>query len=155
MAVEERVSLAAVVKEVVVRQSIDAERRYIDLGAQAGLELTVSGNAAQLEILLNNLVENALRYARSGGIVDVIADRFEGLPSLRVVDDGPGVSLADRPRVFERFYRSREAVASAESGSGLGLAIVKAIADRHGAIVSLHTGRDERGLEVRVVFPVA
>ena len=155
VAVEERVSLAAVVKEVVVRQSIDAERRYIDLGAQAGLELTVSGNAAQLEILLNNLVENALRYARSGGIVDVIADRFEGLPSLRVVDDGPGVSLADRPRVFERFYRSREAVASAESGSGLGLAIVKAIADRHGAIVSLHTGRDERGLEVRVVFPVA
>jgi signal transduction histidine kinase len=155
IAVAERVSLAEVVREVVVRQSVEAERRCIDLGAQVGSELTVSGNAAQLEILLNNLVENALRYAGGGGVVDVMADRFEGSPSLRVVDDGPGVSLADRPRVFERFYRSREAVASAESGSGLGLAIVKAIADRHGAVVSLHTGRDEKGLEVRVVFPLA
>src|ERR1035438_3459127 len=62
-AAAERVSLAAVVKEVVVRQSVDAERRHIDLGAQVGSELTVSGNAEQIEILLNNLVENALRYA--------------------------------------------------------------------------------------------
>jgi signal transduction histidine kinase len=153
MAGTELVSLSAIVKEVVIRQSTEAERRLIDLGARVGSELTVCGNAAQLEILLNNLVENAIRYTGAGGIVDVVADELEGSPSLRVFDDGPGVSLEDRPRVFERFYRSRDAVASAESGSGLGLAIVKAIADGHGATVSLHTGRHGRGLEVRVVFP--
>ena len=155
MAGTELVSLSAIVKEVVIRQSTEAERRLIDLGAGAGVgsELTVCGNAAQLEILLNNLVENAIRYTGAGGVVDVVADEFEGSPSLRVFDDGPGVSLEDRPRVFERFYRSKDAVASAESGSGLGLAIVKAIADGHGATVSLHTGRHGRGLEVRVVFP--
>src|SRR5664280_1125526 len=151
----EQVSLESLVKEVVVRQSVDAERRSIDLGAKMDAGLVVSGSAAQLQILLNNLVENALRYVGDNGVVDVIAERIEGAPALRVIDDGPGVSVADRPRVLERFYRSPEAIASVETGSGLGLAIVKAIADRHYALVSLHTGRDEKGLEVRVVFPAS
>jgi len=151
----EQVSLESLVQEVVVRQSVDAERRSIDLGAKMDAGLVVSGSAAQLQILLNNLVENALRYVGDNGVVDVIAERIEGAPALRVIDDGPGVSVADRPRVLERFYRSPEAIASVETGSGLGLAIVKAIADRHHALVSLHTGRDEKGLEVRVVFPAS
>jgi len=151
----EEVSLEALVKEVVVRQSGEAERRSVDLGAQADAGLIVRGSATQLEILLNNLVENALRYVGADGVVDVIAGRIDGAPALRVVDDGPGVSMADRPRVFERFYRGAGAIASAEVGSGLGLAIVKAIADRHLAVVSLHAGQEQRGLEVRVVFPVA
>jgi len=73
-------------------------------------------------------------------------------PTLRVVDNGPGVPSAERLRVFDRFYRSPQALALSEIGSGLGLAIVKAIADRHGAVVSLHAGRDGAGLEARVVF---
>jgi two-component system OmpR family sensor kinase len=102
--------------------------------------------------MLSNLVENALRYCRPGGVVDVIAQRIDGAPALRVIDDGPGIALAERERVFDRFYRSPEAVASEESGSGLGLAIVKSIAERHGATVSLQTPSGGRGLEVRVVF---
>lgn len=150
---DEAVSLEALVKEGVARQSADAERRSIDLGARATAGLAVRGNAAQLEILLNNLVENALRYTGVGGIVDVVAEEMAGAPVLRVMDDGPGVSEADRPHVFERFFRSPEAIASVEYGSGLGLAIVKAISDRHHAVVSLHTSAGGRGLEVRVAFP--
>ena len=150
--VTEPVSLEALVKDVVVRQSGDAERRSVDLGAQAEAGLVVAGNAEQLAILLNNLVENALRYVGPGGVVDVVAERLDGAPAMRVIDNGPGISNADRPRVFERFYRSPEAIAGSEMGSGLGLAIVKAIADRHRAVVTLHPGRDGRGVDVRVVF---
>jgi two-component system, OmpR family, sensor kinase len=150
--VPQNVDLSDLARDVVVRWSREAERRGIDLGADAMGVLSVAGNAAQLEIMLSNLVENALRYTRRGGVVDVIAAQVEGLPTLRVVDDGPGIALAERERVFDRFYRSPEAVASEESGSGLGLAIVRSIAEKHGAVVLLHTAPSGRGLEVRVSF---
>ena len=77
---------------------------------------------------------------------------MDGLPTLRVIDNGPGIAPDERVRVFDRFYRAPQAAALSEVGSGLGLAIVKAIADRHRARVSLHAGRDGAGLEVRVSF---
>jgi len=149
----EPVPLGDLVRSAVVRRSLDAERRQIDLGAEVESEVSVDGDAGQLEILLGNLVENALRYTQSGGVIDVVAGTFEGAPVLRVIDNGPGISQAERARVFDRFYRSPEVAASAVPGSGLGLAIVKAIADRHRAVVSLQTGRNGVGLEARVVFP--
>ena len=149
----ETLRLGDLARSVVVRWSIEAERRQIDLGADVEHEASVDGDAAQLEILLSNLVENALRYTPRDGIIDVVAGLLEGAPTLRVIDNGPGIPEAERARVFDRFYRSPEALASAETGSGLGLAIVSAIAAKHRAIVSLHSGRDGAGLEVRVVFP--
>jgi two-component system, OmpR family, sensor kinase len=148
----EAVDLSSLARDVVVRWAAEAERRGIDLGAGALDVLSIEGHASQLEIMLSNLVENALRYTPRGGVVDVFAARIDGAPTLRVVDNGPGIEPAERERVFDRFYRSPEAVASEELGSGLGLAIVRSIADRHGAIVSLHDGAEGRGLEVRVVF---
>jgi two-component system, OmpR family, sensor kinase len=151
--VRERVGLGDLARAVVVRWSLDAERRQIDLGADVVNEATVVGDAAQLDVLLSNLVDNALRHARRTGVVDIVAGTFEGAPTLRVIDDGPGIPEAERARVFDRFYRSPEAAARAETGSGLGLAIAKAIAGRHRASISLHGGPDGVGLEVRVVFP--
>ena len=148
----ERVNLGELARSVVARWSDEAERRQIDLGADVGPDAWIEGDAAQLEVLLNNLVDNALRYTRSGGIVDVAAGRIAGAPVLSVIDNGPGIAPAERSRVFDRFYRSPDALARAQAGSGLGLAIVKAIADRHGAAVSLDAGRDGVGLQVRVVF---
>lgn len=146
------VRLGEVARSVVARWSAEAERRGVDLGAEEQSAFTVLANEAQIDMLLSNLVENALRYAGKGGTVDVIATELAGAPALRVIDNRPGIDPAEYPRVFDRFYRSPGAVATAESGSGLGLAIVKAIADRHGALVSLHSGAGGRGLEVRVVF---
>lgn len=148
----ERVSLGDLARSVVVRWSAQAEQRRIDLGADIRGEVIVDGSPFQLEILLNNLVDNALRYTPVGGVVDVVVDTTDGAPTLRVIDNGPGVPQAERGRVFDRFYRSPQAEVLSEIGSGLGLAIVKAIADRHGAAVSLHAGRHGTGLEARVVF---
>lgn len=149
----ERVQLGELVRAAITRWSPDAERRRVDLGADVEVEAGVAGDPRQLEMLLRNLVENALRYTAAGGVVDVVCTVMDGRPTLRVIDDGPGVPEAERERVFDRFYRSAGAQALAEAGSGLGLAIVKAIADQHGAAVSLHTGRHGTGLEVRVRFP--
>ena len=148
----DELDLAALVRSAVTRWSPEAERCGIDLGARAEATMTVRGDGASLEILLNNLVENALRYTPRGGTVDVRAEMRNGTPVLAVADNGPGIAPAEQERVFDRFYRSADAVASGAPGSGLGLAIVKSIAERHGALVSLHEGIAGRGLEVRVAF---
>ncbi|CAN5807934.1 ATP-binding protein [soil metagenome] len=148
------VDLGALARDVVGSMSIKAESRGIDLGAEVDGEVTVDGDPEQLLVLLNNLVENALRYTPRGGVVDVRATTLENRPALQVIDSGPGIAMAERQRVFDRFYRGEARARDGEesAGSGLGLAIVQAIAQRHGATVSLHTAPDGHGLEARVLF---
>lgn len=151
----ERLSLGDLVRSVVAEFHREASTRGIDLGASVAANTWVNGDAVQLRVLLNNLVRNALRYAPAGSLVDVVAAVDGGRPVLRVIDNGPGIPLADRDSVFERFRRgSGSHVRRGDpSGSGLGLAIVQAIAGRHGAIVSLHSPVDQStGLEVRIAF---
>ena len=147
------VRLDELARRVVVELDDAAVRRRIDLGAGIDGEVSVAGDAGELEKLVRNLVDNALKYTPADGVVDVLVGHLDGRPALRVIDSGPGIAPGERRRVFDRFYRSPDAVAGGGAGSGLGLAIVRAIADRHGAEVSLHAGRDARGLEVRVLFP--
>jgi signal transduction histidine kinase len=151
----EPVDLAALGRSVVGAMSAKADHRGIDLGATGQAPAVVDGDAGKLTVLLNNLVENALRYTPQGGVVDVESGVLGGQPMLRVIDSGPGIPDAERPLVFDRFYRSPQAAAQAgdTGGSGLGLAIVRAVADLHGATVSLHTPPSGHGLEVRVTFP--
>ncbi len=151
---EEAVDLGELARSVVGALSVKAEHCGIDLGAGGMPGVVIDGHRDQLVALLTNLIENALRYTPAGSVVDVVVDIDESRPVLRVVDDGPGISVAERERVFDRFYRGEDAakLARDDSGSGLGLAIVRAIAERHGAVVSLRMPASGRGLEVRVEF---
>jgi two-component system, OmpR family, sensor kinase len=145
--------LAALVRVQVAALSVKAEHAGLDLGADAPELVTALGDEPQLNVLLENLIENALRYTPTGGVVDVSARVEEGYPVILVADDGPGIPEAERRQVFERFHRGEGAQSQSREGSGLGLAIVKAIAERHGATVDLRTAASGRGLEVRVCFP--
>jgi two-component system OmpR family sensor kinase len=146
------VALAELVREAVADHVLLAEAKGIDLGAGAVVEaVRVEGEPVGLRTLLGNLVDNALRYTPSGGRVDLSVSEAEAGPCLEVADSGPGIPVAERARVFDRFYRLPGAAAS---GSGLGLAIVKAIAGRHGARVEL-ADTPGGGLTVRVSFPRA
>jgi two-component system sensor histidine kinase TctE len=113
----------------------------------------IPGNSVLIGELLANLIDNAIRYNRAGGmvlvrtVVDLTAARVE------VEDTGPGIPAAHLGRVFERFYRVP--MSNGPDGSGLGLAIVKALSDRLGAQIVLSPGTDGQGLLVSVSFPLA
>jgi two-component system, OmpR family, sensor kinase len=149
------VDLGAVVQGVVGGLSAKADQHGIDLGATAAPGIVVEGDREQLALLLENLVENSLRYAPDGSVVDVEVGWREDRAELRVIDNGPGIPESEREHVFARFFRGEGAAQRSrdKSGSGLGLAIVRAIADRHGASVGLHTPASGQGLEVRVAWP--
>lgn len=93
------------------------------------------GNASQLERLLRNLVDNAARHAKSS-IVVTVRDS-ESWVVLEVQDDGPGIAVEDRERVFERFTRLDDARTRNSGGSGLGLTIARGIATRHGGTLTV------------------
>jgi len=149
------IDLNALTQEVVASFSAKADRLNVDLGAiPAAGEAIVQGDPHQLLVLLNNLVDNALRHTPAGGTVDVGVELTPSGAILFVRDTGPGIPKAERPRVFDRFYRGKDAAQGSldPHGSGLGLAIVQAIAHRHAAEVTLDSGPDGRGLVVRVMF---
>jgi len=144
------VDLAELAQQVVAEQSMLAESRQIDLGVEAGAaDGFVQAHRDSLRVLLNNLVDNALRYTPVGGRVDVLLQERPGALHLVVQDTGPGIPESEREQVFKRFYRLQGRDAG---GSGLGLAIVRNIADRHGAAVRLRPGPTGQGLMVMVVF---
>jgi len=145
------VDLSELARSVVGTFSAEAQAKGIDVGADAAQPALVSADPAQLQVLLNNLVSNAIRYTPAGGTVDVRVREEGNRAVLQVIDSGPGIPEAERERVFDRFHRgeSRQ-IDGGIPGSGLGLAIVQAIAVRHGARVSLHDPVHGGGLEVRV-----
>ncbi|MFC5476392.1 sensor histidine kinase [Paraherbaspirillum soli] len=109
----------------------------IDLGFEpASQPLTVLGNPVMLGELLNNLIDNALRYTPAEGSVTVRVrgERSAGLAILEVEDTGPGIAPSEREHIFQRFYRILD---SNRSGSGLGLAIVREIAQQHDAEITV------------------
>ncbi|WP_434667595.1 ATP-binding protein [Paraburkholderia sp. A3BS-1L] len=144
------VDLSALARAVVGDRVRHAEASEIDLGLIATGVVTTMGNADGLRILLNNLVDNAIRYAGAEARVDVIVRREDGCAALEVRDTGPGIPEEDRTRVWERFYRGE---GHSASGGGLGLSIVRRIAEQHHAPISLGSGEGNCGLAVTLRFP--
>ncbi len=141
--------LAALAREAIAGQVDVAIAKGIDLGAAAlDDNAMILGDPAALSVLINNLLDNAIRHTPPGGTVDVTVGIADERPFLEVADSGPGIAAQDRPHVFDRFYRGKD---THEPGSGLGLAIVKVIAERHRADIVLGDSRSG-GLSARVVF---
>ncbi|MFE5501827.1 sensor histidine kinase [Amycolatopsis japonica] len=103
--------------------------------AEIGDDPMVFGDRGRLERLLRNLVDNAQRHARTG--VEVRTSIVDEFAVVTVTDDGPGIPVADRERVFDRFVRLDDGRARDEGGAGLGLAIVAEIAHAHGGTVEV------------------
>lgn len=141
--------LALLARSVVADFAALAQDRGIALSVRADAVPALRGDGDALRILLNNLVDNALRHAPPGARVRVSCVAEASGPVLRVEDNGPGIPPGERERVFDRFYRH---LGTDKSGSGLGLAIVKRIADDHGAEVGLSDPPDGSGLVVSVRF---
>jgi signal transduction histidine kinase len=113
----------------------------------------VTGYGAQLASVVRNLLDNAARHARSRVEVGLRCDEAAGVAQLWVDDDGPGISLSDRERVFERFMRLEEGRSRDAGGVGVGLALVKRIVERHGGAVTI-TEAPLGGARFEVTLPV-
>lgn len=131
--------------------------RGMDLGFDGPAQACppVLADVERLRDLLDNLIDNAVRYGREGGRITVaVSGRRQGPVRLSVHDEGPRIPAQERERIFERFHRLLGAQAE---GSGLGLAIVREIASLHGAQVTLEdvggAGSDANGNTFSVTFP--
>jgi two-component system, OmpR family, sensor histidine kinase TctE len=122
--------------------------RDIDLGFEL-LDAIVAGDPLLLRELLDNLIDNALRYTPAGGAVTVRSGYKGGSPFVSVEDTGPGIPPWAREKVFERFFRIE---GSPGSGCGLGLAIVKEVVEQHGAALKVD-GANGVGTQMLILFP--
>jgi two-component system sensor histidine kinase TctE len=141
-------NLDALALEVAKEWVPAALQRGIDLGFEgSGGPTMMRGDPVRLRELLDNLLDNAVRYTREGGRITV---RVTPGRTLEVSDDGPSIPPAERARVFERFHRL---LGSSRDGSGLGLAIAQEIARIHGAEIELREDADGIGNSFSVAFP--
>jgi signal transduction histidine kinase len=137
----------------------EVARAYADRAEHAGVEIVVTGGAEielplrprMIRVVVENLVQNAIRYAGPDSTCRVSVEREGPAAALAVVDDGPGVRESELPRLFERFYRADQARSS--RGTGLGLAIVKHVVTAAGGTVEASSAPG-RGLEIVCRFPV-
>jgi two-component system phosphate regulon sensor histidine kinase PhoR len=142
---------APLLREIVSELAERSERAGVELGVEIEDEtLELPLRARMLRIVVQNLVENALRHAGEGASCVLVLRGENGGRLLSVKDDGAGVDSEDLERLFERFYRADRARAS--RGSGLGLAIVKHVVEAAGGQVEA-LGAPAEGLEIRCVFP--
>jgi two-component system sensor histidine kinase TctE len=141
----EPLDLAALVEQSIQHFVDQAVKNGIDLGFELA-PVPIAGDPFLLRDLIDNLVDNALRYTPAHGTVTVSCYREGRFGVLAVEDSGPGIAPAERERVFDRFVRLDDKT----TGSGLGLAIVRDIAHAHGATVSI----DSRAGGAGAVFAV-
>ena len=145
----EPLDLSALVAEVVQYFVDEAGKKDIDIGFDLQ-PASVKGDSLLLRDLVDNLVDNAVRYTPAGGTVTVRCLRgADGGGVLEIEDSGPGIAVHQRAQVFQRFVRLDDKVA----GSGLGLAIVRDIAQAHGAAIDIADGPGGSGMLLAVRFP--
>ncbi len=133
------VALAAAVERIASAEAPEITKRGHRLIVEIPGDLTVRADPRLLEQVVQNLLDNAVKYTPDGGEIAVRAEAGEGRIILSVRDTGIGIPDKDQARIFERFYRVDRARSRELGGTGLGLSIVKHIADAHGWTVSVES----------------
>lgn len=146
------IQVAEIIKGALDELALLALQKNIDLGIDI-LDETVLVSAPNflLRELVYNLIDNAIQHMKKEGMVTISLRRKNNLGVMSVVDNGPGIPVAERQNVFERFYRLDQ---TKPNSSGLGLSIVKEICDSLKAHITLTTPENGIGLQVDVAFPI-
>jgi two-component system sensor histidine kinase QseC len=144
-----RCDLHEIARRAVAELVPGALAKAIDIELATAPAVTLQGDARLLQVLLRNLLDNAVRYSPPRTTVRVHVGEMEGGAFVTVADEGPGVAPDERERLGQRFHRLPGATAS---GTGLGLSIAKRIAQIHGATMSFAATATGFGLAVTVSF---
>jgi two-component system phosphate regulon sensor histidine kinase PhoR len=137
-----QVRVGDVVADTVTKMRQLAGDRALEL-RPAGTDVTVLADRDRLAQVLTNLLDNAIKFTSDGGRIAVGWRTLNGEVEVTVADDGPGISPADLPHVFERFYKTDRSRAATAGGTGLGLAITKHIVEAHGGRIRVASGPGE------------
>lgn len=152
----EPVDLAGVVRIALDNVRVRAQEQGIRLEVQLpGEEVVVIGDHARLVQVVDNLVDNALKYTDEGGRIDVILQRSEGEARLRVRDTGMGIDANVLPRIFELFGQGESTLARSKGGLGLGLSLVRRLLMLMGGSVEAYSEGVGRGSEFVVRMELA
>lgn len=144
------VDVAALLQQMLAQLAPAAIASQVDLSLDAPERLVLSIELPSLQSIIQNLLDNAFKYGRDGGHIEVRLSEHKAWIEFEVADDGPGIAPEDRPRVFERFYRGKGHDAP---GTGLGLAICHEAVLALGGSLSLKEGLNGKGASFVVRLP--
>jgi signal transduction histidine kinase len=144
----ERHSLATLVERSVQGVSGHALHKGVVIETQISTDLFVKADAEHLRRVFENLLTNSIQAMPGGGLVSLVAVKLDGKARIDVTDDGPGVPIEIRERLFEPFVSHGK-----QGGTGLGLAIAQSIVEAHGGSISLKA-TDAPGASFRIILPL-
>ncbi len=147
----DEVDLGEIANEVCNRLLLSAAERDIDITVDA-LSLTVTGNRSILTEMVYNLTDNAIKYNKEGGKVNIKVALIDDRITLSVSDTGIGIPSEHHSRIFERFYRVDKSHSREVGGTGLGLSIVRHAAEYHKATLRVESA-EGMGTTITVTFP--
>jgi two-component system sensor histidine kinase GlrK len=147
------VSPQQILKRVTDGQKLALQAKNILLHAPQ-TDFVLTADAEKLRVILDNLLSNAIKFSPEGGSITIEMSRDADHFAIHVIDDGPGISAADEPKVFEPFYQGRIQGSGPVKGTGLGLSIVKEYAVAHGGSADVVAVDAGRGAHVRVQLPL-
>ena len=139
-------NVSSMARELIAEFLPLAEARHIDLGLDEISPISLHAEPDTLRLIFRNALENALKYTPEGGVVTLRLIPEDGSAIIEIVDNGPGIPVSERERVFDSFYRMPGTMGE---GSGLGLAIAREAASRLGGTISLHEPHQGCGLVFR------
>ena len=142
--------LAVVARDALLANERNAQQKDIRVTLAADQQAEIYAEPVLIGIMLDNLLDNAIKYGRAGGSLEVAVRQADNRVDLTVRDDGPGVAHSDLAHLTNRFFRATDTQAS---GSGLGLSIVARIAEHFDAGLRFGPGIGGRGLGIELSFP--
>lgn len=150
---KEFLNLSALVSEVVMTYSTVAEHNDLVLTSTVQETISMCGDKDRIKQLLVILIDNAIKYNTPNGTVNIILSRNESCATIEISDTGIGIESEDIKRVFDRFYRGKQARLYNSDGSGLGLSIAKLITEEHEGKITAKS-QTGKGTTFKIIMPM-
>ena len=148
---KEKLDLKNIIDKIIKKKHLALEKKNINIKLELDNQLIFYGDEDSIIQILNNLIENAVKYNQEQGQIIIRSQKDEDKIIIEIEDDGIGISQSDLPYIFERFYRADKSRNSSNRGTGIGLAVAKELMEAHQGKIEVES--DAGGSLFRLIFP--